>query len=641
MGAQRTLQQFQLRYQLVGGQVVVARYVARVLGDAPARVLQPAAHEGQLEPVAFAGVAAPRLLVGGRQRRGVASQAVGKFLRYAVDLLGAAELRGQLVDRAQQLGERAVVLQLQHGGSHLGGHERVAVAVAADPAPEVQRAGMGGKLDADPRELRVHLVEQVAADVAQQLLQVVDRRPRLVGGSRTVDAQFVGLPDQVDRLGEPPPDAFLIHRGLTRIRLLVEQFADAPQLGEHGTARRLGGVGGKHRPHVESRGHFAQGGALRVVGLDMVEQGAQAAAGDAAARSVLVHAMGLFGHVGQVKEGGEGAHQVGGVGDVEPGQQGVELGGGAVIGAGVARLLAQRAHALDQLQQMRAVLPHQGVAEQVAEQPDVGPHRRVPRLAKPAAVSCPSHRAAIVHCFAGVGVRMSPSPPLTPARRRREPFRCRLRRRSRDPRRQRFAPSGWRADHTHRAPSRRRVRPKRAGSAAAQTRCRRSAARPGGRRALGPPSQRRALTGYAGGMPVEERPDFVHPVVVRLHHTDAAGVIFCSRLLELAHEAYEALLDEAGLSVGRILADGALRLPVVALEAEFNRPIRVGERLQVELTVSRRGDHSYQVAYRFRDPAGQVKARAVTRHVALDGAGAGPVALPEPLARLADGAAGP
>ena len=39
--------------------------------------------------------------------------------------------------------------------------------------------------------------------------------------------------------------------------------------------------------------------------------------------------------------------------------------------------------------------------------------------------------------------------------------------------------------------------------------------------------------------------------VVRLHHTDAAGVIFCSRLLELAHEAYEALLDEAGLSVGR------------------------------------------------------------------------------------------
>ncbi|MCY4484445.1 MAG: acyl-CoA thioesterase [Spirochaetaceae bacterium] len=142
-------------------------------------------------------------------------------------------------------------------------------------------------------------------------------------------------------------------------------------------------------------------------------------------------------------------------------------------------------------------------------------------------------------------------------------------------------------------------------------------------------------------MPAKERPDFVHPVTVRLHHTDAAGVIFCSRLLELAHEAYEALLDKAGLGVGRLLADGEVLLPVVAVEAEFTRPIRVGDRLQVELHLSRRGDHSYQVEYCFRDPSGRVKARAATRHVAIAAAGSGPVQLPSPLARLADGAADP
>ncbi len=142
-------------------------------------------------------------------------------------------------------------------------------------------------------------------------------------------------------------------------------------------------------------------------------------------------------------------------------------------------------------------------------------------------------------------------------------------------------------------------------------------------------------------MPVKERPHFVHPVTVRLYHTDAAGVIFCSRLLEMAHEAYEALLDEAGLGVGRILAEGEVLLPVVAVEAEFMKPIRVGDRLQVELTLTRSGDHSYRVTYRFRDPAGQIKARAATRHVALDGSGTEPVPLPPPLSRLADGAAGP
>ena len=142
-------------------------------------------------------------------------------------------------------------------------------------------------------------------------------------------------------------------------------------------------------------------------------------------------------------------------------------------------------------------------------------------------------------------------------------------------------------------------------------------------------------------MTARDRPHYVHPVTVRLHHTDAAGVIFCSRLLELAHEAYEALLDETGLSVGRILADGALRLPVVAVEAEFSRPIRVGERLCVELALTRSGDHSYRVAYVFRDPAGQVKARAATRHIALDGTEGRPTALPASLARLVDGTAVP
>lgn len=141
------------------------------------------------------------------------------------------------------------------------------------------------------------------------------------------------------------------------------------------------------------------------------------------------------------------------------------------------------------------------------------------------------------------------------------------------------------------------------------------------------------MPGAAGG-----GPDFVHSLRVRLHHTDAAGVIFCSRLLELAHEAYEALLEQVGLGLDRILAQGRLRLPVVALEAEFAQPIRVGERLQVELTLERRGPHSYQVAYRFCDPAGMVKARAVTRHVALDGVNGRPAPLPEELARLVDGA---
>ena len=149
-----------------------------------------------------------------------------------------------------------------------------------------------------------------------------------------------------------------------------------------------------------------------------------------------------------------------------------------------------------------------------------------------------------------------------------------------------------------------------------------------------------ASLGTLQWMPGTGAPTFVYPVTVRLYHTDAAGVMFCSRLLELAHEAYEALLEREGLGLDRILAQGSYRLPVVALEAEFLRPIGVGVRLQVELTLTRRGAHSYQVAYQFRDPAGEVRARAVTRSVALDGSHGKPTALPEALARIVGGAGG-
>ena len=145
--------------------------------------------------------------------------------------------------------------------------------------------------------------------------------------------------------------------------------------------------------------------------------------------------------------------------------------------------------------------------------------------------------------------------------------------------------------------------------------------------------------GTLGSMSSMPDPDFVHPLTVRLHHTDAAGVIFYSRLLELAHDAYEALLEQAGLGIGKILVQGEVRLPVVAVEAQFARPIRAGDRLRVELTLTRSGDHSYQVAYRFRDPAGTEVARAATRHVALDATHGRPTALPEALRGIVDGAA--
>jgi len=103
-----------------------------------------------------------------------------------------------------------------------------------------------------------------------------------------------------------------------------------------------------------------------------------------------------------------------------------------------------------------------------------------------------------------------------------------------------------------------------------------------------------------------------------LHHTDAAGIIFFPRLLELAHEAYEALLDALGYPLAEGLAADGPILPIGRCEADYLRPLKLGMTVAIEITVLREGNRSFTLGYAFRDENGTDMARAQTVHVAMD-----------------------
>ena len=102
-----------------------------------------------------------------------------------------------------------------------------------------------------------------------------------------------------------------------------------------------------------------------------------------------------------------------------------------------------------------------------------------------------------------------------------------------------------------------------------------------------------------------------HSVTVRLHHTDAAGVLFYSRLFELVQEAFETAMETAGLPLGELLRDGGFRIPVVHAQADYRAPVRVGDVLEVGLSFAA-GNRSLRVGADFVDAAGRQVA-AVTR----------------------------
>ena len=90
---------------------------------------------------------------------------------------------------------------------------------------------------------------------------------------------------------------------------------------------------------------------------------------------------------------------------------------------------------------------------------------------------------------------------------------------------------------------------------------------------------------------------FEYHRTVRLADTDAAGVVFFARYLNLCHEAYEEALAAAGLPLQDFLGGAGIVVPISRSEADYKRPLRVGDRLRI--TVAPEGLTESSFALRF------------------------------------------
>lgn len=120
---------------------------------------------------------------------------------------------------------------------------------------------------------------------------------------------------------------------------------------------------------------------------------------------------------------------------------------------------------------------------------------------------------------------------------------------------------------------------------------------------------------------------------IRLRDTDAAGVLYFSRLLDHAHDAYEALMDDIGQPLQAMLDGAVVHLPLVHAEADYLAPLRLGDRIRVRVRLDKLGRSSFTLAYAFIADSGLEAARAATVHVAIRPDTGEPMALPSDLAQ--------
>jgi len=131
---------------------------------------------------------------------------------------------------------------------------------------------------------------------------------------------------------------------------------------------------------------------------------------------------------------------------------------------------------------------------------------------------------------------------------------------------------------------------------------------------------------------------FEYRTRVRFADVDHAGVVYFSRIYEYCHAAFEEMLRAADLPLEGLLGKVGWGMPLVHSEADYHRPLRLGEEITIEVAVSERTERRVSFAFRVLDEEGQMRARAKHVHACVGMADFRPRALPsvflECLAKL-------
>lgn len=121
---------------------------------------------------------------------------------------------------------------------------------------------------------------------------------------------------------------------------------------------------------------------------------------------------------------------------------------------------------------------------------------------------------------------------------------------------------------------------------------------------------------------------YKYETVVRLHLTDAAGVVYFANFFVLAHECYESFLAQDN-SIGSIIGQGEYIIPIAHAEADYQMPLKVSEKVFVEMSLNKMSRCSFGLTYAFRNESGEVTADVKTAHIVLNKNTWKPVKIPQ------------
>ncbi|NUN16347.1 MAG: acyl-CoA thioesterase [Myxococcales bacterium] len=92
---------------------------------------------------------------------------------------------------------------------------------------------------------------------------------------------------------------------------------------------------------------------------------------------------------------------------------------------------------------------------------------------------------------------------------------------------------------------------------------------------------------------------FSHIIRVHFGDTDHAGIVYFPRIFHYCHIAFEEWFHtDLGYPFSQVVGERSYGLPVVSTKSVFQKPMRHGEHIRIELTIERITTRSVTFGYR-------------------------------------------
>lgn len=123
---------------------------------------------------------------------------------------------------------------------------------------------------------------------------------------------------------------------------------------------------------------------------------------------------------------------------------------------------------------------------------------------------------------------------------------------------------------------------------------------------------------------------------VRMHDTDMAGILYFARQFRFAHDALEDFAESEGLGFDKVFHENQFVFVIVHAEADYLQPLKVGDQLEVHLSVEKIGVTSFTISYKIYKADNILAGTVKTVHVTLDSKTRAKIAIPKELRVLLD-----